>query len=158
MVGGHALRTLAALVGMLAGRSSRSAGGALLIYDGDCGFCTSAARWAEKGFRHGERIAAWQLLGEEGLASAGLSVQDVREAAWWVGGGGGPERGHRAVARALQAAGGWRAMAGSLMLVPPASWLAAAVYRVVVRYRHRLPGGTPACRLGEDTADRRYPR
>jgi predicted DCC family thiol-disulfide oxidoreductase YuxK len=25
--------------------------------------------------------------------------------------------------------------------------LADAVYRVVARYRHRLPGGTPACRM-----------
>jgi predicted DCC family thiol-disulfide oxidoreductase YuxK len=25
--------------------------------------------------------------------------------------------------------------------------LADAVYRVVAHYRHRLPGGTPACRM-----------
>jgi predicted DCC family thiol-disulfide oxidoreductase YuxK len=129
--------------------ATRAAGavGALLVYDGDCGFCTSSARWAERGFHHGERVEAWQLLGEGELARLGLTVEDVRQAAWWVGPDGTLARGHRAAGRALQAAGGWRRAAGWPMLVRPTSWLAAAVYRVVVRYRYRLPGGTPACRV-----------
>ncbi|MBO0691648.1 MAG: DUF393 domain-containing protein [Acidimicrobiaceae bacterium] len=119
----------------------------LLIYDGDCGFCTTTSRWAEKGFRNGEQIEAWQLLGEGALASLGLSVHDVEQAAWWVEADGSLERGHRAAGRALEAAGGWRRVVGTMMLVPPTTWLAAAVYRVVVRYRYRLPGGSPACRI-----------
>lgn len=125
-------------------------GGAVLVYDGDCGFCTSAARWAERGFHQGERIEAWQLVGEQALASMGLSVEDVQQAAWWVGADGALARGHRAVGVALSAAGGWRRVAGWLVLTPPTTWLAAVVYAVVVRYRYRLPGGTPACRVGGD--------
>ena len=51
-------------------------------------------------------------------------------------------RGHLAVARALHAAGGWRRVVGGAIAVPPLSWAAALGYRVVVRYRHRLPGTT----------------
>jgi uncharacterized protein YbjT (DUF2867 family)/predicted DCC family thiol-disulfide oxidoreductase YuxK len=123
---------------------------AVLIFDGDCGFCTSAARWAESGFHRGERAEAWQLLGENALASFGLSARDVQEAAWWVDGAGAPERGHRAAGRALQAGGGWRRVLGWFTLHPPTSWIAAGAYRLVVRFRYRLPGGTPACRLHGD--------
>jgi predicted DCC family thiol-disulfide oxidoreductase YuxK len=40
----------------------------------------------------------------------------------------------------------WR-MVAALTVVPPFSWLAEGVYRVVAANRQRLPGGTPACRL-----------
>ncbi|WP_330185843.1 DUF393 domain-containing protein [Nocardia sp. NBC_01503] len=43
-----------------------------------------------------------------------------------------------------RAAQPWRAV-GAIMLNPPISWLAAALYRLVAKNRHRLPGGTPAC-------------
>ncbi len=120
---------------------------ALLVFDGDCGFCTWAARWAEKRFRHGERAASWQELGEEKLASLGLGLQDAARSAWWVEVDGARERGHRAVGRALRAGGGWRGLAGQVVLVPPTSLIAALLYRAVARWRHRLPGATPACRL-----------
>jgi predicted DCC family thiol-disulfide oxidoreductase YuxK len=125
------------------------ASGAVLVFDGDCGFCTTAAHWAEKGFHHGERAQAWQVLGPQGLGSFGISLDDAAQAAWWLGADGRRERGHRAVGRALQAGGGWRRMAGGFILTPPASWLAAGVYRLVVRWRYRLPGGTPACRIDD---------
>jgi uncharacterized protein YbjT (DUF2867 family)/predicted DCC family thiol-disulfide oxidoreductase YuxK len=140
------------------------ASSAVLVFDGDCGFCTSAARWAESRFRHGERAKPWQLLGDQVLESFGLSVDDVERAAWWVDGGGRREGGHRAAGRALEAGGGWRRVVGWFVLTPPTSFIAAAVYRLVVRWRYRLPGGTPACRLpsndpeGPDRHGRPAPR
>jgi len=125
-----------------------SHGASLLVFDGDCGFCTSAARWAERGFHHGERAEAWQLVGSEALTSYGLTVDEVRSGAWWVNADGTLERGHRAVGRALQAGRGWRRAAGWTVLTPPTTWFAAGIYRLVVRWRYRLPGGTPACRTG----------
>jgi predicted DCC family thiol-disulfide oxidoreductase YuxK len=121
--------------------------GSILIYDGDCGFCTTAARGAARKFGHGERAEAWQFLGESLLEQHGLSLNDMQEAAWWVDARGFRERGHRAIGRALRAGGGLRGIVGWFVLTPPTSWLAAGVYRVVVRRRYRLPGGTPACRV-----------
>jgi predicted DCC family thiol-disulfide oxidoreductase YuxK len=118
----------------------------VLVFDGDCGFCTTVAHWAERSFQHGERAQAWQFLGAAALADLGLTEDDVRSAAWWVDARG-PARGHRSIGRALQAGGGWRRVAGFVVLTPPASWVAAGVYRLVVRFRYRLPGGTPACRV-----------
>lgn len=119
----------------------------VLVYDGDCGFCTAAAAWAARKFRHGERAQAWQLLDLALLEEHGLHRDDVERAAWWVDDTGLRERGHRAVGRALHAGGGLRRLAGWFVLTAPSSWLAAGVYRLVARWRHRLPGGTPACRL-----------
>jgi predicted DCC family thiol-disulfide oxidoreductase YuxK len=121
-------------------------GVATLIFDGDCGFCTASARWAEQAFTGAQVALPWQSLGADVLASMGLSVADVKSAAWWVGSGGTAERGHRAVGRALQAGGGWRWFLGWACLNPPTSWPASAVYRAVVRWRHVLPGSTEACR------------
>lgn len=143
----------------MSGRRRASSGDAqgppapVLVFDGDCGLCTSAARWAERGFRHDERAEPWQLLGDEALASFGLSVDDVKQAAWWVDGAGTREGGHRAIGRALQAAQGWRRLSSWFVLTPPTSWLAAAVYRGVARWRYRLPGGTPACRVSRRSPD-----
>jgi len=121
----------------------------VLIFDGDCGFCTTAARWAQRGFRRGERAEPWQSVGTQVLDSFGLTRHDVEQAAWWVDADRRRQRGHRAIGRALQAGGGWRRAAGWLVLTPPTSWLGAGIYRLVVRWRHRLPGGTPACRLDD---------
>jgi len=127
---------------------------AVLIFDGDCGFCTSAARWAENRFRQGERAEPWQWLGHEVLESFGLSIDDVEEAAWWIDAAGTQERGHRAAGMALRAGGGWRRSLGWFVLTPQTSWLAAAIYRLAVRWRYRLPGGTPACRLERTEPER----
>ena len=120
----------------------------LLVFDGACGFCTSAASWAEAGWRRPARCVPRQSLGNDGLAELGLTVTEAREAAWWVDGDGTLDRGHRAVARALLAGYGWRRVAGRLIMTPPVSFVAAGLYRVVVANRDRLPGGTPACRVG----------
>lgn len=119
----------------------------ILIFDGDCGFCTTTALWAAKRFRHGEGVQAGQSFGDQDLEAMGLSREDVGKAAWWVDADGHLARGHRAIGKALQAAGGGRRTAGWIVLTPPTSWLAAGLYRLVVRWRHRLPGATPACRI-----------
>lgn len=129
----------------MAGESRHS----VLIFDGDCAFCTTTAHWAATSFRHGERIQSAQSLGDQELESWGLSRQDVGRAAWWVDADGRLARGHRAVGRALQAGGGGRRAAGWIVVTPPASWVAAGLYRLVVRWRHRLPGATPACRVDD---------
>ncbi|MEI8126345.1 MAG: DCC1-like thiol-disulfide oxidoreductase family protein [Actinomycetota bacterium] len=120
--------------------------GAVLIFDGDCGFCTTAAGWATRGFRRGERAVAGQVLEGAFLDQHRLSLEDLGRYVWWVDESGVRESGHRAIGRALRAAGGLRMILGYLSTIPPTSWLAAIVYRLVARWRYRLPGGTPACK------------
>lgn len=118
----------------------------LLIFDGDCGFCTAAANWITRHWTEPARAVPWQELGRDGLAAVGITETEVADAAYWVDAHGTTSRGHLAVAAALRAAGGWRRLAGSALLVPPLSWLGRPGYWLVARYRYRLPGSTPACR------------
>jgi predicted DCC family thiol-disulfide oxidoreductase YuxK len=120
---------------------------ALLVYDGDCSFCSSSARWISAHWSGSQQAVAWQHLSAGELDRLGLTIDDVRCAAWWIDPSGGRSRGHLAIARALQAAHGWPSVVGQVLLVPPFRWLAAGIYPLIARWRHRLPGGTPACRM-----------
>ena len=117
----------------------------ILIYDGDCGFCTSAAIRISDRWRVPAKATSWQDLGGDGLAELGLSPADGQKAAWWVDSDGRLFEGHLAVAKSLIAAQGWRGAVGKVILIPPVGGVAALGYRVVVRNRHRLPGSTKAC-------------
>jgi predicted DCC family thiol-disulfide oxidoreductase YuxK len=116
----------------------------MLIFDGDCSFCTSSANWIRHRLPKTARVEPWQRLD---LDSFGLTERDVTSAAYWVDERGRTYRGHRSIGKALTAVGGiWKAV-GALILVPPISWLAALGYAIVARNRSRLPGGTPECKL-----------
>jgi predicted DCC family thiol-disulfide oxidoreductase YuxK len=121
----------------------------LLVYDGECRFCTAtalrvAARWPPSATA---TVVAWQSLGEAGLAGLGLSVRDVESAAYWVDENDRKWRGHCALAQALVAAAGWRRQVGRAILVLPLRPAAAGVYWIVARYRRYLPvPGLPAVR------------
>lgn len=114
-----------------------------LIFDGDCAFCSSSARWLTARFAPGGSCAPWQRMD---LRSAGLSEADVASQVWWIDEGS-KVGGADAIARALQSCRGpWPAvgrMLGSALVVP----FARPLYRLIARHRHRLPGGTAACRL-----------
>jgi predicted DCC family thiol-disulfide oxidoreductase YuxK len=121
---------------------------ALLVYDGDCGFCSASAQWIAAKWPNSRtaEVVPWQRLGEEGLARFDLTTADAKKSAWWI------EEGrtfgaHLAIGRALAAATGAWALLGRALLIPPLRWLAAAGYPVVARYRYRLPGATPACKV-----------
>jgi len=118
----------------------------MLIYDGDCSFCSASANWVAARWHGRARAVAWQTLASDELAALALTRDDVRSAAWWVDQTRHRSRGHLAIAHALRAGSGWSATVGGVLLVPPFRWIAAAVYPVIARWRYRLPGGTPACR------------
>lgn len=116
----------------------------LLVYDGDCGFCTTTARWVERRLPEPHRVAPWQNLE---LDSYSLTESDVASAAWFIDPDGERHRGHLAVAETLASMPQpWRVV-GRVLRVPPMKWLGAPVYTLVARYRHRLPGSTEACRI-----------
>lgn len=118
----------------------------VLVYDGDCAFCTRSVRFIERRIRRRPRIAAWQHLD---LASLGLTREMCETAVQWVGVDGEVASGHRAVSRTLiHGGGGWRVL-GRLIVLPGVDVLAGILYRWVARNRHRLPGGTAQCAMPE---------
>jgi predicted DCC family thiol-disulfide oxidoreductase YuxK len=114
----------------------------VLLYDGDCAFCTSCVRLAQKRIKPDAEIVAWQFAD---LAELGVSEEQAAAAVQWVESSGTVRSGHEAIAAMLSDAGPvWRAV-GRILLLPGISWIAARAYRLVAANRHRLPGGTPAC-------------
>ena len=95
----------------------------VLLYDGDCAFCTTCAQLVEKRIRADADVVAWQFAD---LAALGVTAEQA--------------------AMLCRAGRIWR-IAGGVLLLPGISWPAARVYRLVAANRHRLPGGTPACKL-----------
>jgi predicted DCC family thiol-disulfide oxidoreductase YuxK len=118
----------------------------VLVFDGDCAFCSSCARLLERIGPQAE-IVAWQLTD---LDELGITAEQAAEAVRWIETDGTARSGHEAIAAALGTAGRpWR-LAGRAILLPLVSRLAAAAYRLIAGNRHRLPGGTPACAAGRE--------
>lgn len=117
----------------------------MLIFDGDCGFCTQCANWIRKRLPEHFRVVAWQ---DVELSVLGLSEAEVSTAVYWIDDAGQHHRGSVGVARCLTAMGKPWSMLGMALRVPPVSWVARGGYRLVANNRHRLPGATDACRIG----------
>ncbi|MFC6087581.1 thiol-disulfide oxidoreductase DCC family protein [Sphaerisporangium aureirubrum] len=115
----------------------------LLVYDGDCGFCRMCLDMARKFLPYMPRVTAWQGLD---LARHGLTLAQVNASVQLLGPDGLRAHGARAVALllAVQPSLPLRVL-GRVALTPPVSWAADVAYRVISRYRHRLPGGTSTC-------------
>jgi predicted DCC family thiol-disulfide oxidoreductase YuxK len=119
----------------------------VLIFDGDCAFCTSCVHFLERRIHPGAEIIAWQFAD---LAALGVSEEEASDAVQWVGADGSVRSGHEAIAAMLGTAGPiWR-VAGRVLTLPGISWIAARAYRLIADNRQRLPGGTPACAVQRD--------
>jgi predicted DCC family thiol-disulfide oxidoreductase YuxK len=121
----------------------------ILVFDGDCGFCTTSARflvrWVLRG-RSGDTVPSVQPWQRLDLAGLGLTPDQCRAAVQWVGEGGEVASGHQAIAEVLRAGHpGWRPI-GALLVAPGFGWLAGRLYSWTSDHRYALPGGTPACR------------
>jgi predicted DCC family thiol-disulfide oxidoreductase YuxK len=115
----------------------------VLVYDGDCGFCTTCVHLLERIGPDAE-IVAWQLTD---LAELGITEEQAADAVQLVQIDGTVRSGHEAVAAVLGSAGWiWR-VAGRALLLPGISSIAARAYRLIADNRYRLPGGTPACEV-----------
>jgi predicted DCC family thiol-disulfide oxidoreductase YuxK len=88
----------------------------------------------------------WQ---QADLTALGLTVEEVTDKVWWVEPDGTRVSGHRAVAAALRHGPPAVQPVGRLLDAAPLAPVASAGYDLVARNRHRLPGGTAACRTGE---------
>lgn len=116
----------------------------LLVFDGDCAFCTRSVRFVERRIARRPDIEPWQSLDLERL---GLERAECELAVQWIGESGDRASAHVAVARTLVYGGkGW-AVLGRIILLPGIRSVAGLVYRWIARNRHRMPGGTAQCNL-----------
>ena len=123
---------------------------ALLVFDGDCAFCTTWVNRLEAVLPVFPRTTPWQWIELDDYA---LTRDDVDRFAWVItpsneGRPGHQYAGHLALSALLrmQPVIGLRFL-GHLLATPPFSLAAALGYRVIAANRSRLPGGTPACAL-----------
>ena len=126
-------------------------GRATFLYDGDCAFCSSCARFIERWVPTPADVQAWQLTD---LAALGLTDAECDEAVQWVSidadGGRTSASGPGAIAALLRSSRRrglgrlWRGL-GRLLDSRLALTAARPLYRWVARNRHRMPGGSPAC-------------
>lgn len=121
----------------------------LLIYDGPCGLCRSSVGWVLRHQRSDLHfsVVSSQALSDDELAKWSLTRSDVQRFVCWIEDER-AERGSRAVARVLLRVNGAWPLLGSALLVLPLSLVAPLFYRLVARYRYRLPGATSQCRPG----------
>jgi predicted DCC family thiol-disulfide oxidoreductase YuxK len=118
----------------------------VLVFDGDCGFCTRSAEWVVR-LGCDVDIVPWQRFD---LAAVGLTAEEAAAKVRLVDGTR-TWAGHEAIGHTLTAS---RHVAvrllGRVVLTRVLAPFAARVYAWVSAHRHRLPGGTPACALPRD--------
>jgi predicted DCC family thiol-disulfide oxidoreductase YuxK len=123
----------------------------VLIYDGDCQFCQLSLDFGIKNLRIFPQYVAFQRIQPEDF---GLTEKQVRSQIWLA---------HKTPTSA-QALGGhlaagailklqpswWLRVLGWLASTPPTSWAASLLYKVIAANRHRLPGGSRACKIEDN--------
>jgi len=116
----------------------------VLVYDGDCAFCTRCVDLIDRRYPTAARVVAWQ---HADLADLGLSQERVEYELVWVEPDGESLGGAQAVGRLLREVGPPWSPLGALVALPVVRGVAHGLYRLVANNRHRMPGGTPACAL-----------
>lgn len=109
-----------------------------LVYDADCGFCTRSAQWLD------EAPIAWHTLD---LDAVHVTQGEADANAGWLVDDRITLLGAPAIAAALRAKRGSARLLGLLLGVPGLRGLANLVYPRIAANRHRMPGGTAACRV-----------
>jgi predicted DCC family thiol-disulfide oxidoreductase YuxK len=121
-----------------------NAGVPVLVFDGDCGFCTTTANWIKKNSKVAIEIAPYQwtdlnqygLTTDEAAAKVQLVVGDKVFA------------GHYCMAKLLLIQPNVLLKAlGSVMVATGLNPISAKVYEWIAANRQKLPGGTPACKM-----------
>lgn len=116
----------------------------ILLFDGDCGFCTASVEVLQRWVRPSAKITPWQFADLDAL---GVSREACESSVQWVRSPGDVVAEAAAVAGVLATGRApWPAV-GRVLLVPGFHQLTDALYRLIARNRYRLPGSTPACRV-----------
>lgn len=113
----------------------------VLVFDGDCGFCTWSAGRVEEWAQGRLDIAPWQRTD---LVCLGLTEDQCARSVQFVEGGR-HWGGAAAIAHALIYCRVPGPSVGRLLMRPSIAPLAQRAYVLVAANRHLLPGATPAC-------------
>ncbi len=116
----------------------------ILIFDGDCGFCTMSINFVQRWIKPRARIVAWQLTDLDAL---GVTQQECAEAIQWIPRHGQKLSGGAAAAAALKSAPSPWPLLGALLDAPALRVVTDRAYKLIARNRYRLPGSTPACKV-----------
>lgn len=123
----------------------------VFLYDGDCAFCSSCARFVERRIPTPAQVEPWQYADLDRL---GVAQARAEEAVLWITAPAQHTAGPEAIADLLRSSRPWWRVVGLLLGVRVTLLVAWPVYRWVAANRHRLPGGTPACSLPQAERDR----
>ncbi len=116
----------------------------ILIYDGDCAFCSSSVRAVKKLLKKLPTIEPYQFLN---LDKFGLTPEMCTLEAKFVRADGVVVGGHNAFIELFKFAGGFWKFLAILVGLPGLRSIAGFCYRWIAKNRFRLPGGTPTCAL-----------
>jgi predicted DCC family thiol-disulfide oxidoreductase YuxK len=116
----------------------------VLVYDGDCSFCTSCAQFIERRIPSRATVVPWQFADLDRL---GLTLEQVEAAVQWVGTDGTVASGPDAIALLLRDAGRLWTVPGLALQLKGVGLVTWPAYRWIASHRHLLPGGTAACSL-----------
>lgn len=140
----HRTRELSRFLPMTNSNPGQEIAKTVLIFDGDCGFCTSTANWIVKHSKISVTAVPyqWAKLEESGLTAkqASAEVQLVSDGSIFSG--------HYCMAKLLKLQPNILVRSvGKLMTAPGINSMSALVYKWIAANRHKLPGGTPACEM-----------
>lgn len=116
----------------------------LLVYDGDCAFCSSAVSFAHRWISPDTETVPWQWAD---LAALGLTADECQAAVQYRDRHGRWTSAGPAVAALLRDGRPPWAWLGRIAALPGVAWLVQRTYAWVAKNRHTLPGGTPACHV-----------
>ncbi len=117
----------------------------ILLFDGDCAFCTSSINALRRYVRPQADLQPWQ---HADLDALGVTAEQCQKSIQWIAAPGAQALTQgRAVAAVLRLGRQPWPLVSAVLRLPGVSAAADIGYRVIAANRHRLPGSTPACRL-----------
>ena len=116
----------------------------VLVWDGDCSFCSRCVNFIEKRISTSAKIISHQ---KADLESLGLTTEQCNQALQWISSQGQIRSGSRAVAALLRSGGGAWPVLGVLIDLPVIRLISSGIYKVIAKNRQHLPGGTAACAI-----------
>jgi predicted DCC family thiol-disulfide oxidoreductase YuxK len=123
----------------------------VLIYDGDCQFCQLSLDFGIKNLRIFPQYVAFQRIDPQDF---GLTEKQVRSQIWLAHKtptSSAALGGHLAAGAILKLQPSWwLRVLGWLASTPPTSWAANLLYKLIAANRHRLPGGSRACKIEDN--------